>query len=73
MVVKILLHSSGVKEQNKVAMEQYLSKYLFEKYEDETTFVDYKYGLPVSTSINPESVSAIVDDANMTLTSLRIL
>ena len=35
-VDKKYIHSSGGKEENNVAMSQYLSKYLFEKYEDET-------------------------------------
>ena len=30
-------------------------------------------GLPISTSTKPESVSAMVDDDNITLTSLRII
>ena len=32
---KKVLNLSGGKEENKVAMAKYLSKYLFEKYEDE--------------------------------------
>ena len=35
---EIILHLSDVKEENKVAMAQCLSKYLFEKYEDEVIF-----------------------------------
>ena len=38
---------------NKVAMAQYLSKYLFEKYEDEAIFAASWCGLPVSTSMKP--------------------
>ena len=56
-----------------MAMAEYLSKYLFEKYEDESIFVAYQCGLSVSTSMNPESVAAMVDDANIMLTSLRII
>ena len=37
-VDEILLHPSGGKEENRVAMAQYLSKYLFDKYEDEAIF-----------------------------------
>ena len=51
--LKNLLHLSGGKEENKVAMAQYLSKYLFEKYEDEAIIAAYKCGLPVSTSMQP--------------------
>ena len=54
-------------------MAQYLSKYLFEKYEDEAIFVASKCGLPVSTSMNPESVATMVDDSNITLANLRIM
>ena len=53
-------------------ISQYLSKYFFEKYKDEAIFAAYKYGLPVSTSMNPESVAVIVDDDNIKLTSLII-
>ena len=56
-----------------MAMEKPLSKYLFEKYEDESIFVAYQCGLSVSTSMNPESVASMVDDANIMLTSLRII
>ena len=54
-------------------MAQYLSKYLFKKYEDEAIFDDSQCGLPVSTSMNPESVAAMFDDAKINLTSLRII
>ena len=56
-----------------MSMEQYLSKYLFEKYEDEENFAASQCGLPVSTFMKPESVSAMVDDANIMLTSLIII
>ena len=56
-----------------MAMAQYPSKYLFEKYEHEEMFVASQCGLPVSTSMNPESVSYMIDDANITLTRFRIL
>ena len=55
----MFLHCSGGEEENKVAMEQYLSKYLFEKY--------------VSTPMKPESVSSMVDYTNITVTMLRII
>ena len=54
-------------------MAQYLSKYLFEKYEDESIFAAARCWLPVSAPMNLESVSDMVDDANITLTSLRII
>ena len=54
-------------------MAQYLSKYLFDKYEDEAIFVASKCGLPVRTSMKPESVADMVDDANIKMTSLRII
>ena len=50
-------------------MAQYLSKYLFDKYEDEELFAASQYRLPVSTSMNPESVNAMIDDSNKFLTS----
>ena len=56
-----------------MAMAQYLSKYLFEKYEDEEFFFAHQCGLTVRTSMNPLSVSDMVDYANITLTSLRII
>ena len=56
-----------------MAIAQYLSKYLFEKCEDETVFAASQCELPVSTSMKPELVSDIVDDANIMLTSLRIV
>ena len=56
-----------------MVMAQYLSKYLFEKYEDETIFAASQCGWPVSNSMKPESVAAVVDDANTTLNSLRII
>ena len=55
-----------------MAMVQYLSKF-FEKDEDEAIFSASKCGLPVSTSMNPESFADMVDDANITLTSLIIM
>ena len=58
---------------NKVTMAQYLSKYLFEKYNDEAIFTASQCGLPVITSINPESVAVRVDDANLMLTSLIMI
>ena len=54
-------------------MAQYLSKYFFDKYEDEAKFVTSQCGLPVSTSMNPESVANMVDDVNITMTNLRIM
>ena len=54
-------------------MTQYLSKYLFEKSEDEAIFSASQCVLPVSTSMKPESVSDIVDDANITPTILKII
>ena len=59
--------------QSAAVTAQYLSKYLFEKYEDEAIFAAFKCGLPVSTSINPESVSSMVYQDDMTLTRLRII
>ena len=56
-----------------MTMAQCLSKYLFEKYEDEEIFAASQYGLPVSTFINPESVALMVDDNNIMLTSLIII
>ena len=53
-VDKILLHSSGRKDENKAAMAQYLSKYLFDNYQDERNFSTSQGGLPVSTSMKPE-------------------
>ena len=53
-----------------MTMTQYLSNYLFEKYEDESIFAASQCGLPVSTSTNPESVASMVDDYNITLTIL---
>ena len=52
-VDQICIHLSGSKEENKVSMAQYLSKYYFEKYEDEATFSTSKCGLPVRTSMKP--------------------
>ena len=54
LVDKILLRLSGGKEEIKVAMAQYLSKYLFEKYEDEANFAASQCGFPVSTYMKPE-------------------
>ena len=56
-----------------MAMAQYLSKYFFEKYEVEAIFSTSQCGLPVRTSMNPESVDYMFDDSNITLTSLRII
>ena len=56
-----------------MAMAQYLSDYLFDKYEYEAIFVASWCGLPVRTSMNPESFSDMVDDANINLTRLRII
>ena len=56
-----------------MAMAQYLSKYLFNKYKDREMFAAFQCGLSVSNSINPEPVAAMVDDANITLTSWRII
>ena len=72
-VDKIILHLSGGKEENKVAMSQYLSKYLFDKYEDEENVAASKCGLPVSNSMKLEPVAAMVYDTNITLTSLIII
>ena len=36
-------------------------------------FAAYQCGLPVRTSMKTDSVSVMVDDANITLTSLRII
>ena len=46
---------------------------MFEKYEDEVIVSASQCGLPVSTSMNPESVSDMVDDAKITLTILIII
>ena len=73
MFIKFFSINLDGNEENKVAMAQYLSKYLFEKYEDEAIFAAYQCGLPVSTSTNPESVAAMVDDANINLISLIII
>ena len=54
-------------------MAEYLSKYLSEKYEDEAFFAASKCSSPFSTSMNLESVAAMVDDSNITLTRLRII
>ena len=67
------IYLSGGKEENKAAMVQYLSKYLYDKYEDEAIFAASQCGLPVSTSMNPESVADIVDYANITLNRLIII
>ena len=64
---------SGVNKENKAAMTQYLSKYLFEKYEDEAIIDASHCVLAVSTYMKPEPVAAMVDDANITLTSLIII
>ena len=46
---------------------------MFDKYEDEEKFAYSQCGLPFSTSMKPESVAAMVDDANITLASLIII
>ena len=46
---------------------------MFEKYEDEVIVSASQCGLLVSTSMNPESVSDMVDDAKITLTILIII
>ena len=46
---------------------------MFEKYEDEVIVSASQCGLPVSTSMNLESVSDMVDDAKITLTILIII
>ena len=56
-----------------VAMAQYLSKYLFEKYEYEAIVSDSRCRSPVSTSMKTKSVAAMVDCANIILTILRII
>ena len=56
-----------------MAMSQYLSNYLFEKYEDEAIFAASQCGLPFSTLMKPESVATIVDDSNIMLNILRII
>ena len=52
-VEETILHLSCGNEKNKAAMAQYLSKYLFEKYEDEEMFAASQCGLLVSTSMKP--------------------
>ena len=54
-------------------MAQYLSKYLFEKYEYETIFAASRCGLSTSTSMDPEPVAAVFDDSNINLTILKII
>ena len=56
-----------------MAIAKYLSKYLFDKYEDEAILAASQCGLPVRMSVNPGSIVAVVDDASITLTSLRII
>ena len=56
-----------------MAMAQYLSKYLFDKYEYEAIFAASKCGLPVSTSMKPESVAVMFDDDDITLNILIII
>ena len=36
-------------------------------------FAAFQFGLPFSTPMKPESVAVMVDDANITLTSWRII
>ena len=54
-----------------MAVVQYLSKYLFDKYEDKANFDASDCGLPVITSMNTYSLDAMVDDANITLIILN--
>ena len=54
-------------------MSQYLSKYLFNKYEYEAIFATSQYGLSVRIFMNPELVSDVVDDSKTTMTILRII
>ena len=56
-----------------MALAQYLSKYLFEKYEDEAIFAASQRWLPVITFMKLESVAALVYDSNITMTSLIII
>ena len=56
-----------------MTIAQYLSKYFFEKYEDEEIFIVPQCALPVSTSMKPESVFEMVGGAKIMLTSLRII
>ena len=50
----MLLHFSGGKEQNKAAISQHLSKYLFDKYDDEAIFDASQCGFSVRTSMKTE-------------------
>ena len=68
----MLLHSPGGKKEKKVAMTQSLTIFS-EKYEDEAIFAASQCGLPVRTSMKPESVSAMVNDVNIMLTRLIII
>ena len=52
-VDKITIHSSGGNQEKKVTTAQYLSNYLFKKYEDEAILDASQCGLTVSTSMNP--------------------
>ena len=54
-------------------MAQNLPKYLFAKYEDESIFSACQCGLPECTYMNPESVAAVVDYANIMITNLIII
>ena len=54
-------------------MAQYLSKYFFEKYEDEEKISASQCWLPVRPSKKPLSVAFMVDVANITLTILIII
>ena len=56
-----------------MAMAKYLSNYLFDKYEYRAIFSASQCGLSVSNSVNPVSSAEVVDDANITLTRLRII
>ena len=69
----MMLHSSGVNQEKKFTMSQYLSKYLFNKYEYEAIFATSQYGLSVRIFMNPELVSDVVDDSKTTMTILRII
>ena len=43
------------------------------KYEYEAILTAFWCGLPVSTSMKPESAADMVDDANINLTGLKII
>ena len=54
-------------------MAQYLSKYLFKKYEDEAIFVASQCELPIINSTKIKTIASMVDDANITLTRSIII